>query len=207
MFAASQKWPSGPLRLERDRRVAPPRCPASRSARRLGLRAVRAQPVVRARELPRRLEVARIRPSAARPSARGRLSALARSSRCAYSASARAAASARLTRARPPAERPQTITYNRPSCRISSARCCATLGEDPRREGLVDTPRRVEKSLQVPDQRIHGRHRSAHQQRAVHGRLQRDGHRARTSISTASASTTCCRSSASATSPTCRARR
>ena len=33
------------------------------------------------------------------------------------------------------------------------------LGEDPEREGLVRTPQRVEKALQVSDERIRGEHR------------------------------------------------
>ena len=116
-----------------------------RRASRSGPAAVRADPVAgaRAASMPPRSPSGRGRSAPARCAARLRASArIARG--CAYSASASCAGprprASRTARAQQPCVQWPDAGSDRPLLR--------QLGEDPEREGLRDTPKRVEKSLQ-----------------------------------------------------------
>ena len=75
------------------------------------------------------------------------------------------------------------------------------LGEDPNREGLQQTPGRVQRSLEFLTKGYNEDPETIAQRRAVQRQLRRDGDRAKTLRCSACASTTCCRFSARCTSP------
>ena len=177
MLAAIQKWPSGRLGCRVDGRAR------RRDARlrAIGLRSasggVSAEPVAGARQLPRRRRSPAGR--AARrccQSCSARL-ALARSSRFAYSASGSRVLRRhrRLDAGRQPAGRCGRHSGSGDiECEDAGNHPAAARGAgrgSRRAKGLLDTPKRVEKALHVPDQRLRRRHRRHAEQRAVHRRL------------------------------------
>ena len=98
------------------------------------------------------------------------------------------------------------MTYNASAMQDLVRQILAELGENPDREGLLDTPRRVEKSLGFLTSGY-----TVDIEALINQALFTVDYSEMVIVKdidfSASASTTCCRSSASATSPTCRGRK
>ena len=165
MFAASQKWPSGRLALTRDRRSRGGDAGFQRGfALRLG-QAVGPEPVTRLRQLVRGVKVPGIRREPRRPDLGGFLRArqvvtvlvervgivggnLNGGSRiqCRYGTGSRSPPRTPTATRRSSLAARQPATYNAKMQDLIQ-RLLVELGEDPSREGLVKTPKRVDKAL------------------------------------------------------------
>ena len=135
MFGGDPEMALGPVRLQRGRLAAGVDA-RSRMRAAFGVGRVAAQPVVDARQLPGRVEVARVAPASVADQISAARRALARLARSAYNASAVARELGREQQRR----------YRIGGCRMLIRKLLADLGEDPAREGLRDTPKRVEKA-------------------------------------------------------------
>ena len=163
----------GLRRLERDRRARRVHAGVERAAPSVACRSCRGSSGRATASTPPRSR------SGSRPAApprrrrRGPRSPLPRAARRARPAPV----SPRPGLARPSRRCHETMTYNATAMQDLVRQILAELGEDPDREGLAGDAAARREVAQVPDQRLRGRHRRAHQPGALHGRLQRDGHR------------------------------
>ena len=105
-----------------------------------------AQPVAGACELPRRLEVLRVPRERAAPELRGASGFSARSTARVQAIRVAGSAGPGLRWAQPEPASAKTVVYNTTMQELIT-RLLEELGEDPAREGLVNTPKRVEKAL------------------------------------------------------------